>query len=144
VSLDIGELSALLDSFLLHLRAERKSPQTVKAYGDGVRGFLRWCEKTSPAREDLLTPVVVNAWVADLLDGGAEASTARSRQLAVRRFSAWLAAEGETGPDRLIRLAPPRLDIKAVEPLSDAQLRALLAACKARICGTSGTRRSSA
>jgi site-specific recombinase XerD len=129
VSLDIGDLQALLDSFLLHLRAERKSPQTVKTYGDGIRGFLRWCGKTSPPG-DLLTPPVVNAWVADLLDAGAEAATARSRQLAVRRFSAWCAAEGETGPDQLIRLAPPRLDIKAVEPLSDTQLRALLAACK--------------
>jgi len=34
----------LLGSWELHLRAERKSPQTVKAYGDGVRRFLAWCQ----------------------------------------------------------------------------------------------------
>ena len=129
MSLDIAdEFGALLGSFLLHLRAERKSPQTVKTYGDGVRGFLRWCaaEGIPPA----LDPPTADKWVASLLDAGAEASTARSRQLALRRFSAWLAAEGETGADELARLRPPRLDVKAVHPLSDVQLRALLAACK--------------
>lgn len=65
-----------------------------------------------------------------LLDGGAEAATARSRQLAVRRFSAWLAAEGEIPDDQLAGLVPPKLDTKAIDPLSDEQLRVLLAACK--------------
>jgi integrase/recombinase XerD len=95
VSLDIGDLRALLDSFLLHLRGQRKSPQTIKTYGDGIRVFLRWCEAESSEgiRKFVLTSATVNTWVADLLEHGAEASTARSRQLAVRRFSAWLAAE---------------------------------------------------
>jgi hypothetical protein len=38
----------LLGSWELHLRAERKSPQTVKAYGDGVRRFLAWCQADGP------------------------------------------------------------------------------------------------
>ena len=129
MSLDIGDLRALQDSFLLHLRAERKSPQTVKTYGDGIRAFLSWCE-SNMAREPLLTPAVADAWIADLLDAGAEAATARSRQLAVRRFSAWLAAEGEIPADELTRLRPPKLDAKAIHPLTDDQLTALLAACK--------------
>ena len=33
-------MEALLDSFLLHLRGERKSAETVKSYRAGVRGFL--------------------------------------------------------------------------------------------------------
>jgi len=37
------DLPDLLDSWLLHLRAERKSGQTIKAYGDGVRAYLKWC-----------------------------------------------------------------------------------------------------
>lgn len=36
------DLGARLPSWELHLRAERKSPQTVKSYGDGVRRFLHW------------------------------------------------------------------------------------------------------
>ncbi len=83
---DTLDLAALLDSWLLHLRAERKSPQTLKSYGDGVRRFLAWCDATghSPA----LDRPTVNAFVADLLDGGAQAATARARQLSLRRFSA--------------------------------------------------------
>ena len=128
MSLDIGDLRALLDSFLLNLRGERKSPQTVKTYGDGVRAFLTWCEATgAPAA---LEPATVAAFIASLLDAGAEAATARSRQLAVRRFSAWLATEGEIPADELARMSPPKLDVKAIHPLTDDQLVALLAACK--------------
>ena len=129
MSLDIGDLRALLDSFLLHLRGERKSPQTVKTYGDGVRAFLTWCEANPNGGWDL-TPGTVNTWVASLLDAGAQAATARSRQLAVRRFSAWLAEEGEIDADLLTRMSPPKLDAKAIHPLTDDQLVALLAACK--------------
>jgi site-specific recombinase XerD len=118
----------LLDSFLLHLRAERKSPQTVKTYGDGVRAFLAWC--AAEGIPPTLNAPTADKWVASLLDVGAEATTARSRQLALRRFSAWLAAEGEIDPDELARLRPPRLDAKAIHPLTDEQLVALLAACK--------------
>ena len=28
----------------LHLRAERRSPETVRSYGDGVRRFLAWTD----------------------------------------------------------------------------------------------------
>jgi integrase/recombinase XerD len=126
--LSAGDLRVLLDSFLLHLRAERKSPQTVKTYGDGVRAFLAWC--AAEGIPPTLNAPTADKWVASLLDVGAEATTARSRQLALRRFSAWLAAEGEIDTDELARLRPPRLDAKAIHPLTDEQLVALLAACK--------------
>jgi len=126
--MDHAELSGLLDSFLLHLRGARKSDQTVKTYGAGVRAFLRWAQ--AAGRPPALDRPTVDAWIADMLDGGAEAATARVRQLAVRRFSAWLAEEGETGADELFRLAPPKLDDKPVYPLTDDELKAMLAACK--------------
>jgi integrase/recombinase XerD len=126
--MDSTELAGLLESFTLHLRSERKSPQTIKTYTDGVRAFLTWCDRAGIAPE--LDRPAVGKFTAALLDAGAEAATARSRQLAVRRFSAWLAAEGEIEADRLTAMTPPRLDVKAVPVLSDDQLRALLAACK--------------
>jgi site-specific recombinase XerD len=121
------DLAELLGSWELALRAERKSPQTVKSYGDGVRRFLAWCHERS--REPALDRATVAAFIADLLDQGAEATTARSRQLALRRFSAWLAEEGEIPRDELVGAKPPKIDAKIVEPLSDDQLRALLKAC---------------
>lgn len=122
------EMLGLLDSWALHLRAERKSAQTVKTYTDGVKRFVAWCQRTE--REPELTRNIVNAFVADLLDEGAEAATARSRQLSMRRFTAWLTEEGELDSDPLIGLKPPKLDSKIVPELSDDELRALIGACK--------------
>ncbi|MGH3968890.1 MAG: tyrosine-type recombinase/integrase [Steroidobacteraceae bacterium] len=124
------DLAALLPSWELALRAERKSVQTIKSYGDGVRGFIGWCEKHHhrPALERDL----VKGFVADLLDGGAEPATARARQLAVRRFSAWLEEEGEIDTDPLLGLKAPKLDAKVTESLTDDELRLLLKACAGR------------
>ena len=124
------DLAALLPSWELALRAERKSPQTVKSYGDGVRRFLDWCTRTS--HRPVLDRATVAAFVADLLEDGAEPATARARHLALRRFSAWLVDEDEADADLLIGSKAPQLDVKVVDPLSEAQLKALLAACAGR------------
>jgi site-specific recombinase XerD len=119
-----------LSSWELALRAERKAPQTIKSYGDGVRAFLRWCAEHghSPA----LVRDLMKGFIADLLDAGAEPATARSRQLAVRRFSAWLVEEGEIDADPLLGLKTPKLDTKVTESLTEAELRALIKACGGR------------
>ncbi len=122
------DLAALLPSWELALRAERKSPQTVKSYGDGVRRFLSWCEVND--RTPMLDRASVNAFVADLLEAGAESATARSRQLAVRRFSSWLLDEGEILHDSLLGTKPPKLDAKVVDPLAEDELKALIKVCQ--------------
>ncbi len=120
-------MGTLLGSWELALRAERKSPQTVKSYGDGVRRFLAWCEQHGCAA--VLDRPTVNAFVASLLEGGAAPATAASRQLALRRFSAWLAEEGELDSDGLFGLKSVKLDTQVVEPLSDEEIKALIKAC---------------
>lgn len=122
------DLPELLTSWELALRAERKSPQTVKSYGDGVRAFLRWCDENQQTAE--LTRERLRAFVAALLADGARPATAVSRHLAVRRFSAWLADEGEIDVDQLLGVKAPKLDKEVIEPLSDAQLKAMLNACR--------------
>jgi site-specific recombinase XerD len=64
-----------------------------------------------------------------MLDRGAEPATARSRQLALKRFSAWLAEEDEIAHDELLGVKPPKLDTKVVESLTDAELTRLIKAC---------------
>lgn len=124
----LTELEELLASWELHLRAERKSPQTVKVYGDGVRAYVRFCLDTD-------VPVAIDrtqlrAFVDQLLASGAKPATATARHLAMRRFSAWLTDEGEQGADPLLGLKSPKLDQPVVEPLTDEQLRAMVRACK--------------
>lgn len=125
--MNASELELLLASWELSLRAERKSPQTLKSYGDGVRTYLRWAEANDLEAD--LSRAQVRAFTDGLLAGGAAASTARSRQLAVRRFSAWLAEEGEIPEDALVGLKPPKLDQQVIEPLEDSELKALIKAC---------------
>jgi len=121
------DLTALLPSWELHLRAERKSPATIKAYGDGMRAYLRFCEATDCAA--VLDRSQLAAFVDHLLTEGAQPSTARSRQLGVRRFAAWLVEEDEVDVDPFLGVKSPKLDERVVEPLTDDDLRSLLKVC---------------
>lgn len=125
------DLRVLLeDSWLVHLRAERKSPATLRIYRAGVRAYLAWCEDNGqPATLDRN---LLAAFTADLLDQGAEPATAQLRHLAVRRFARWLHAEGELDADPLAGMRPPKLDTKVIPVLSDDELRRLVKACEGR------------
>lgn len=127
MNLSTTEAELLAQSWQLALRAERKSPQTLKAYGEGVRQYLAWSTATGA---EPFTRAALNLWVAQLLDSGAAASTARSRQLAVRRFSSWLTDEGELPTDPFLGVKAPKLDERIIEPLTENELRALIRACQ--------------
>lgn len=119
-------LDLLLPSWQLSLRADRKSETTLKTYSDGVRFYLAWCAEQQAAP---LERGSIRGWVAALLDKGNQPATARARQLAVRRFTSWLAEEGEIPADPFLGVKAPKLDTKVIEPLTDDELRALLKAC---------------
>jgi integrase/recombinase XerD len=128
------DLLDLLDSWSIHLRAAGRSRETIRSYRMGVQGFVRWCE--THERSARLDRHTVNAWVASMLDGGAESTTARARQLAVRRLSAWLAEEGEIERDELLGVRPPKLDQKVTERLTDEQMAAMIRTCDGRDLGS--------
>lgn len=121
------DLEAELDLWQVSLRAQHKSPATVKSYRAGVRAFLDYCaDEGVPAVLDKHTVSAFTAW---LLDQGREPATATARQLAVRRFSAWLTAEEVLDRDELVGMRAPKLDQKIIEPLTEAEIKALLKAC---------------
>ncbi|HME17866.1 MAG TPA: tyrosine-type recombinase/integrase [Mycobacterium sp.] len=124
------DLAALLPSWQLALKAERKSPGTVRTYTDGVTKFLRWCtDKGHPAE---LSRTTVQVFLADLIDEGMEGNTAKSRDLALKRYAAWLVDEGELSANPLLGLKPPKADAKVVNALTDDQLKRLIKACEGR------------
>jgi site-specific recombinase XerD len=127
VPTDLPDLAAMLPSWQLAMRAERKSAATVASYTEGVLAFLRWAQAANVAPE--ITKTNVQAFTADLLDAGAQAATARSRHMALRRFAAWLVEEGELDSNPLLGVKPPKLDSKVVDALTDEQLRLLIKAC---------------
>jgi integrase/recombinase XerD len=133
------DTESALASWLRHLRAERKSPNTLKVYGDGVRGYIGYCRDNG--LDCALDRDQMAAFISFLLDSGgrrgegASAATARSRFVTTKRFSAWLTAEGITDVDLLLAANPPKLDEKIVPELSGAQIKALI-----KTCGTGGRR----
>ncbi|HET7517202.1 MAG TPA: tyrosine-type recombinase/integrase [Actinomycetes bacterium] len=108
------------------LRAENKSPGTILIYADGATRYLRWC---ADADRLPMSRASLNSWTAGLLDAGSSPGTARIRQLAVRRFASWLTAGGEIHADPFPGIKAPRYEPPLVEPLTDTELRALIATC---------------
>ncbi|HXH79118.1 tyrosine-type recombinase/integrase [Nocardioides sp.] len=123
----VADVRLLSQSWQLALRAERKSPQTLKTYGDGLRLFLDWCEAESA---EPMTRAALNGFTAAMLDNGNAAATARARQLAVKRFASWAVVEGEIDADPFLSVKPPKLDQVVIEPLTETELRALIKVCQ--------------
>jgi integrase/recombinase XerD len=122
------DLSSLVDSFEIALKSARRSLETRKIYLSSIRRYLAWCADNGyPAQIDRGQ---VSAWIAHILDSGAQASTAAARLAGVRQFSKWLAAEGEIDSDPLLRLNAPKADTPITPVLTDDELRALIKVCE--------------
>ncbi len=122
------DLPSLLISWHLYLTSENKSASTISTYLRNTRLYLTWCEKSGRPAE--ITREAVQAYTAEALANGAEATTAKIRLASIRRFVAWLVDEGELAADPLAGMKPPRLPAKVVDALSDDQLRDLIKACR--------------
>ena len=108
------------------LRAENKAPGTVTLYADGATRSLRWCADNDHLP---MSRGAFNSWIAGLLDAGAAPGTARIRQLAMRRFAAWLTAGGEIRTDPFPGVKAPCVEPPLVERLTDDELRGLIRTC---------------
>jgi site-specific recombinase XerD len=115
-----------LESWKLALRAENKAPGTIAVYSDCTSRYLNWCTETDQLP---MSRASLNHWVAGMLDGGNAPGTARIRQQAVRRFANWLTAGSEIPANPFPGMKSPRVQPPLVEPLTDDELRALIATC---------------
>jgi site-specific recombinase XerD len=122
-------LQDLQRSFLRHLRAEGRSPATLRLYGQAVTFYGRWLESTGrTATLDELTRPAIREWLATLSDDH-EPGTVKVRYRGLHRFCSWLVDEDELDSNPMNTLSPPELKMKPVPVLSDTELAALLKAC---------------
>jgi site-specific recombinase XerD len=124
-----AHLQDLQRSFLRHLRAEGRSPATLRLYGQAVTFFSRWLE--SGGREatlDELSRPAIREWLAVLSDTH-EPGTVKVRYRGLFRFCTWLVDEDELAENPMKTLAQPTLKMKPVPVISDDELNALLKAC---------------
>jgi site-specific recombinase XerD len=127
-----SRLEDLLKSFLRHLRAEGRSPATLRLYGQSVRFFSRWlAEHGRPATVEELNRAAIREWLAELSER-LEPGTVKTRYRGLYRFCVWAVDEQEIEANPMAKLAAPALAIKPVPILSDADLARLLKACAGR------------
>ena len=127
-----ARLSDLHTSFNRELRAEGRSPATIRLYGQSVTFFSRWLEaQDRPAIVDELTRPAIRAWLADLGET-LEANTVKTRYRGLYRFCRWLVDEDEIDTNPMEKLSPPSPVAKPVPVLSDDDLAALLKACSGK------------
>lgn len=71
----------------------------------------------------------LQTWITTMLEAGRSPSTARIRQQAVRRYAAWFTAVGYLDAAPYQGMTSPKLDQPVVDPLTVAEVRALLQTC---------------
>ena len=125
-ALTLEDCRALSGSWAVSLRAQGKTTETIRVYLRNLGQFLDYADAAQLAP---MTRRTLDAFLADLLDRGREGTTARGRLTAVRQFTRWLIREDELDADPFVGVTPPRLDTKVIEPLTDDEIRALLATC---------------
>ena len=124
-----ARLADLHASFNRELRAEGRSPATVRLYGQSVTFFSRWLEEQGrTATLDELTRPAIREWLAQLGET-LESNTVRTRYRGLHRFCRWLVDEEEIDRNPMEKLSPPTPKAKPVPVLSDTDLAALLKAC---------------
>jgi integrase/recombinase XerC len=119
-------------SFIRHLRARNRSPETVDTYVDSLSQFGRWlAEVGRPQDPTAIRRTDVEGFMAALLERQ-RPGTAATRFRGLRAFFNWLVDEEELERSPMAGMEAPTVPVDPPPVLSAAQLRALLAACSGR------------
>lgn len=125
-----GEITHLLASWQLHLRALNRSPKTIETYLEAARQLAAFlAEKGMPIDVAAVRREHIEAFLVHL-QGLHSASTAANRYRSLRQLFRWLEEEGEVPSSPMSRMRPPKVDEKEVPVIPADDLRALVKACQ--------------
>lgn len=121
----------LLDSWMLALESERKSPRTLESYTLAVTQLRDWLDEHNHPADDVraVTPTHVRGWLAHLSDTRSP-ETCRTRYVGVRQFFTWCIAEDELADHPMANIVQPHVPAKAVPIPTDDDVRRLIADCE--------------
>jgi site-specific recombinase XerC len=131
-NLDASLFQPMIGSFDLHLRAEKKSPKTIRTYLEGAQ----WFAAASLVPAGLLDWSNVKAWHVQewtvTLLGWYSDAYANNQFHALQQFFKWHATEdpGEPRPNPVAGPMPPKVGDQLVAVFTEDELAALLATCK--------------
>jgi site-specific recombinase XerD len=127
-------LTELVDRYLLRCRAEGKSDQTVRAYAESLRRFLRALDEDGvlSTAEDVQEEHVY----AFLARSAHLSASSRNRYFReTRTFFSWLVSTGRLGESPFRHMKNVRLPEKVVQPYAAHEVLRLVAECPASPIG---------
>lgn len=132
-------LAQAIDGFLLHLAARRLSPHTIADYTNSLRRLQRFLGGDPPLAA--ITIEQIEAFFADLATPHAPAGIARRPAQAISKkhsrnihtglsaFWTWAIARRLVTDHLIRRIERPRPEERAIVPLSQAEVKAILDVC---------------
>ena len=123
----VDDLADLADYWQVSLRAARRAPATLVGYERGLAQYLAFCR--SEGVDHPIQRRALDRWMAALAEKGMSGYSARSRLTAVRQFTKWLLDEDEIPLNPFVDMKQPALDEQVTEPLTAAQIKAIMATC---------------
>lgn len=127
-----GQITALLDSWRLHLEAANLSPRTIRAYTDDGALFARFlAARGMPTAVASIRREHVEAFMAAELERTAPSSAA-TRYRSLQQLFSWLEDEGEIPASPMARMRAPVIPEQPVPVLADDDIRRLLASCSGK------------
>lgn len=139
--LDAGPFQSLIDSFELHLSAEKKSPKTLRTYIEAAQWFAGAHLLPEPDEEtglgcgkthwDEVVADDVRRWIVALL-GSYSDSYANNQFRALQQFFKWYSTEDpdDPRPNIMLGMSPPKVDEKVVPVFTPEELEKMLKTCK--------------
>jgi integrase len=130
--LEAGPFQPMIDSWDLHLRAERKSAKTIRTYLEAAQWFAAGYLIPAGVMDwDSVRAKHVQGWTVTLL-GRYSDCYASNQFRALQQFFKWQATEDpdEPRPNPMLGLKPPKVSDKLVPVFTGDELAALLATCK--------------
>ncbi len=132
------DITTLINHFEVHNRTEGKSPRTVGWYNEVLGLFLDWLTKNGLSTGlDQIGEPEVRSFVLHLQQtpgrtGKPQSShSINNRVRALRAFFAWMDRKGFTEINRLKDMRPPKTVERVIEPLTEAEINAVLTSINA-------------
>jgi site-specific recombinase XerD len=125
-----GTIEAELPRFAQHLRAERRSPATIRSYLESARLLGEYlAAKGMPTTLPAIRREHIEAFLADLAAAGRRPATVALRYRSLRVFFGWLVDEDAIERSPMERMKSPHVPLEPVPVLRREEIERLLRAC---------------
>ena len=117
--------------FLTSLRAEGRSPDTLRFYTDSLESFRRFLARPTVTVADIF-PQDCREYMANLHARGSRPATVDDRRRALARFFTWLLEEEEIPTSPMARIKPVRVPVMVIPSYTHEDIDKLLNNCSTR------------